>query len=115
MPLICLHKCVNDTAFQLATVGRIVGGNCVLQSPEFVRTLHHIFQMRFVMIASTILSTMLLVSSPAQSNLAEPFAMKPRLELVQQRRYIRGPRGGCYYINRNGNRTYVDRSLCGRN
>lgn len=27
-------------------------------------------------------------------------------------RYIRGPRGGCYYINRNGNKTYVDRSLC---
>lgn len=26
--------------------------------------------------------------------------------------YIRGPRGGCYYINSNGNKTYVDRSLC---
>lgn len=26
--------------------------------------------------------------------------------------YIRGPRGGCYYINRNGNKTYVSRSLC---
>lgn len=26
--------------------------------------------------------------------------------------YIRGRRGGCYYINRNGNKTYVDRSLC---
>ena len=24
----------------------------------------------------------------------------------------RGPRGGCYYINSNGNKTYVDRSLC---
>lgn len=28
------------------------------------------------------------------------------------RRYIRGPRGGCYYINSNGNKTYVDRSFC---
>lgn len=28
------------------------------------------------------------------------------------RRYITGPRGGCYYINGNGNKTYVDRSLC---
>lgn len=28
------------------------------------------------------------------------------------RSYIRGPRGGCYYINSNGNKTYVDRSLC---
>lgn len=23
-----------------------------------------------------------------------------------------GPRGGCYYINSNGNKTYVDRSYC---
>ncbi len=27
--------------------------------------------------------------------------------------FLTGPRGGCYYINRNGNKTYVDRSLCG--
>ena len=26
--------------------------------------------------------------------------------------YIRGERGGCYYINSNGNRTYVPRSYC---
>ena len=26
--------------------------------------------------------------------------------------YIRGSRGGCYYINSNGNKTYVDRSMC---
>ncbi len=26
--------------------------------------------------------------------------------------YIRGPRGGCYYLNSNGNKTYVDRNLC---
>lgn len=26
--------------------------------------------------------------------------------------YITGPRGGCYYINGNGNKTYVERSLC---
>lgn len=31
---------------------------------------------------------------------------------VQTRKLIRGKRGGCYYINRNGNKTYVDRSLC---
>jgi hypothetical protein len=23
-----------------------------------------------------------------------------------------GPRGGCFYCNKNGNKTYVDRSLC---
>jgi hypothetical protein len=29
------------------------------------------------------------------------------------REYILGPRGGCYYINGNGNKTYVDHSFCG--
>lgn len=29
------------------------------------------------------------------------------------REYITGPRGGCYYINGNGNKTYVARSMCG--
>jgi|GEM_PF-1803648 len=28
--------------------------------------------------------------------------------------YITGPRGGCYYINSSGNKTYVDHSFCGR-
>ncbi len=28
------------------------------------------------------------------------------------RTYHRGPRGGCYYINSNGNKTYVARSMC---
>lgn len=27
-------------------------------------------------------------------------------------KYIRGPRGGCYYINSSGRKVYVDRSLC---
>lgn len=27
-------------------------------------------------------------------------------------RYIRGSRGGCYYINADGNKIYVDRNLC---
>jgi hypothetical protein len=28
--------------------------------------------------------------------------------------YITGPKGGCYYINKNGKKTYVDRSLCSK-
>ena len=28
------------------------------------------------------------------------------------RQYIRGPRGGCYYITGSGRKQYVDRSLC---
>ena len=30
----------------------------------------------------------------------------------QSRNYYKGPRGGCYYINSNGNKTYVARSKC---
>lgn len=30
------------------------------------------------------------------------------------RNYITGPRGGCYYINASGNKSYVDHSFCGR-
>lgn len=31
----------------------------------------------------------------------------------ESRTYSRGHLGGCYYINSNGNKTYVDRNLCG--
>jgi hypothetical protein len=31
---------------------------------------------------------------------------------AESRVYIRGPKGGCYYINRNKNKQYVDRSMC---
>lgn len=41
-----------------------------------------------------------------------PAATQTRTPAASGRRYIRGPRGGCYYINSNGNRTYVDRSFC---
>jgi len=37
---------------------------------------------------------------------------KKRSKPRTTRRYIRGSRGGCYYINANGNKTYVDRSMC---
>lgn len=38
---------------------------------------------------------------------------QPKMQSVTVgRQYIRGPKGGCYYINRNGNKSYVDRSLC---
>jgi endonuclease YncB( thermonuclease family) len=43
-----------------------------------------------------------------------PNSKPPETDLKTQsgRKYIRGPRGGCYYINSKGNKTYVDRSLC---
>lgn len=46
-----------------------------------------------------------LVSSPATSPRAEPRRSGGRQLHV-------GPRGGCYYINGNSNKTYVDRSEC---
>jgi hypothetical protein len=29
------------------------------------------------------------------------------------RLYYSGPKGGCYYINKNGNKTYVSKTCCG--
>lgn len=37
---------------------------------------------------------------------------KSKIKTITTRVYYRGPRGGCYYINSNGNKTYVSRSLC---
>ena len=47
-------------------------------------------------------------STPVRRSPAAPAKSRPKAS----RNYIRGPRGGCYYINSNGNKTYVDRSLC---
>lgn len=41
------------------------------------------------------------------------FDTKKRKKKASVRRnLIRGPKGGCYYINRNGRKTYVSRSAC---
>lgn len=48
-------------------------------------------------------------SAPAPEYTPAPVYSAPR---TSSSRYIRGPRGGCYYINGSGNKTYVDRSLC---
>lgn len=34
------------------------------------------------------------------------------VQAQDSRKYYTGPKGGCYYINKNGNKTYVDRSFC---
>ncbi len=51
-------------------------------------------------------TAMPLVGSPSRPRISQPALSASRSG------YIRGPRGGCYYINRNGNKTYVDRSMC---
>jgi hypothetical protein len=42
----------------------------------------------------------------------QPAPQPPAARTTDSRTYIRGSRGGCYYINSNGKKTYVDRSLC---
>jgi len=47
----------------------------------------------------------LLLSSPSVSTPAS----KPA---ASSRTYLKGSRGGCYYLNSSGNKVYVDRTLC---
>ena len=45
----------------------------------------------------------------------EPPPIKPDKAVaapLSGRKYIRGPFGGCYYLNSKGNKSYVDRSMC---
>lgn len=35
-----------------------------------------------------------------------------RTKVTASRNYIRGPRGGCYYLSGSGKKVYVDRGLC---
>lgn len=65
-------------------------------------------------ILSIILSSAFLASAPTMPAALSQEMSAPVLasNIEIARKYIRGPRGGCYYINRNGNKTYVDRSLC---
>jgi hypothetical protein len=43
-----------------------------------------------------------------------PAQTKPRTKRTapEARRYIRGPRGGCFYYSSGGSKVYVDRGLC---
>lgn len=45
-----------------------------------------------------------------ESSYRNPVPSAPRES--SERDYMTGPRGGCYYFNSSGNKTYVDRSLC---
>jgi hypothetical protein len=44
--------------------------------------------------------------SPAETPSPEP------TRSTAGRNYIRGPRGGCYYMSSSGSKVYVDRSMC---
>jgi hypothetical protein len=55
--------------------------------------------------AITLTDTVITNKEPAR-------VLKPVYRQPGTRQYIRGPRGGCYYINENGNKVYVARSIC---
>ncbi|WP_027391264.1 hypothetical protein [Aquimarina latercula] len=57
-------------------------------------------------------STQYITKTVNYNSLNSSTTKKKRNKLRATRRYIRGSRGGCYYINSNGNKTYVDRSIC---
>lgn len=50
-------------------------------------------------------------SSSTKSTNSSSSSYKPK-RYKSSRNYYRGSRGGCYYINSNGNKSYVARSLC---
>ena len=43
---------------------------------------------------------------------AETYSQPQPRRSTSGRVYIRGPRGGCYYISGSGSKVYVDRSVC---
>lgn len=43
---------------------------------------------------------------------AETYSVPQTTRTSRDRLYIRGPRGGCYYLSGSGRKVYVDRSLC---
>jgi hypothetical protein len=53
---------------------------------------------------------------PVQGRESSPDSPKPSagsyVRPTTDRGYIRGPRGGCYYLSGSGRKVYVDRSLC---
>jgi len=55
--------------------------------------------------------TILPSESPSGQN--ETASPQPdKLPATAARKYVRGPRGGCYYITSSGTKAYVDRSAC---
>jgi endonuclease YncB( thermonuclease family) len=54
-----------------------------------------------------------IVSAPTK--VVEPGANAPTESPTNERKYILGPRGGCYYVSEGGRKVYVqDKSLCGK-
>jgi SH3 domain-containing protein len=66
-------------------------------------------------------ATLLFIDNAATSSEREPvrvitptetYSLPQPTRSTADRAYIRGPRGGCYYISGSGRKVYVDRSMC---
>ena len=58
-------------------------------------------------------ATLLFVADAATTSEREPIrVIAPTIRSNAGRVYIRGPRGGCYYVSSSGSKVYVDRSVC---
>lgn len=44
--------------------------------------------------------------------LASTISATPAVKGSSSRSYLKGPRGGCYYLNSSGNKVYVDKEYC---
>ena len=64
------------------------------------------------MIKKLVLLTFVLSLSMSTSSCASDDDCGTKNVSGVQRNLIKGPEGGCYYVNSNGNKTYVDRSEC---
>jgi hypothetical protein len=62
---------------------------------------------------SVFFSTPSAIGKENKRNLQEQIQKKPRKKRVLKSRvYIKGPKGGCYYLNSKGKKVYVSRNLC---
>jgi len=66
-------------------------------------------------------ATLLFIDGASTTSAPEPVRAITRAETYSvpqpprskaDKTYIRGPRGGCYYISGSGSKVYVDRSMC---
>jgi len=99
-----VDKVSRDTALEVI---KQKGAWYLVQTVDYVGWLH----------GNTIkLTSPLTLETVVDDTPSAPATSKPtsttNSEKTTTRTYIRGSRGGCYYINSNGNKTYVDRNLC---
>ena len=82
----------------------------LVQTPDLVGWLHG----NTIRLTSARNSSQGFYSTPAPvKSVAQPAYTTPRTRTnADSRQYYRGPRGGCYYINGSGKKTYVDHSYC---